>query len=580
MPTYISHGPPILSIFMVGPFSLLRQSLDSRNAHPYDSPSIHLMGQLYFFDKCGDVSPAAIQKWCIDASDPNWRGTCCAVCPNNLSTVGSRTALTVTILFSTLVIVVDPAEAPFNFLTSSVQGAAYLAALLIGLFATKISRFHAYYACDLSSLSCITLLTLDFSLFCSMGFVVPLAAASVTSSTYLFGSSHPPRRVTLPAVARDYSGKQSWSARIYSIWATASGDDESSTSRSRSRNIPSERSSSDDSYRYKDSSDTAHPGRFEEKLEGESPLTPKPHSKAPKKRDRGRSRSSHTRAKVVLEPGHILRPHRFKRQPGQSSPIIQGDTQSVALLPRERLKSSKQRAHKIQWDENRPFHHKFLETIHLPPPRRVPYYERTEEELREDEEELRKVEKKFAGEARDMWKKGKLRRRAIIWGNLLLLLIWCVTMVVMGITEGSEFEFSQHDCQDPNGTHMLWRASLCLLGLGFLVWIVLIVNFYHRPPETFPPEKVPSRLDELIDLPFSFSRDKKHKRKMAVPFWLSMTVFTIWGTFLWLACKFDRRLKTPSSRYSQVVPDYLAAADDSSLLAASVSRIIQLMMPH
>ncbi|ORY87401.1 hypothetical protein BCR35DRAFT_324456 [Leucosporidium creatinivorum] len=130
------------------------------------------MGLAYFEQTCpgSDITTKTVQAWCVLKE-----GTCCAVCPNNLATVGSRVGLIALTLFATLVVVYDAAEAPYNFLTVSMSSVAYLVAILqAGLRGGQISKFHAYYA-----------------LFASLGFLSPLAAISVSPNSYLYGESHP-----------------------------------------------------------------------------------------------------------------------------------------------------------------------------------------------------------------------------------------------------------------------------------------------------------------------------------------------------------------------------------------------------
>ncbi|GAA5896431.1 hypothetical protein JCM6882_001011 [Rhodosporidiobolus microsporus] len=128
------------------------------------------MGLDYFAKTCSaEPSLTAATVWCVAKE-----GTCCAVCPNTLSSVGTRIGLTFTVFFATAVTVVDGAEAPFIFLTTAVQALAYVGTVLFyGTGGSGISRFHAYYA-----------------LFASLGFLCPLAAISITAAWYLYGGSH------------------------------------------------------------------------------------------------------------------------------------------------------------------------------------------------------------------------------------------------------------------------------------------------------------------------------------------------------------------------------------------------------
>ncbi|TNY21017.1 hypothetical protein DMC30DRAFT_396061 [Rhodotorula diobovata] len=128
------------------------------------------MGLEHFQQACPAVSTLQdAQVWCVAKA-----GTCCGVCPNTLASLGTRVGLTVTVFFATLVVVIDGAEAPFIFMTTCLQAVAYLVTVLqAGLTGDGISRFHAYYA-----------------LLCSMGFLCPLAAASVTATHFSYGGAH------------------------------------------------------------------------------------------------------------------------------------------------------------------------------------------------------------------------------------------------------------------------------------------------------------------------------------------------------------------------------------------------------
>ncbi|GAA6004155.1 uncharacterized protein JCM10292_007264 [Rhodotorula paludigena] len=128
------------------------------------------MGLAHFTQLCPEQTTlTAVQEWCVAA-----KGTCCGICPNTLSSLGTRVGLTATIFFITAVTVYDPAEAPFNFMVGAFLALAYLVTVFqAGLTGSGISRFHAYYA-----------------LFCSMGWLCPLTAASVVAPHYGYGGSH------------------------------------------------------------------------------------------------------------------------------------------------------------------------------------------------------------------------------------------------------------------------------------------------------------------------------------------------------------------------------------------------------
>ncbi|BGP25259.1 hypothetical protein Rt10032_c04g1847 [Rhodotorula toruloides] len=137
------------------------------------------MGLSYFAQTCStEATSKAAQLWCVAKE-----GTCCGVCPNTLASLGTRIGLTFTIFFATVVTVVDGAEAPFIFLTTTLQALAYIITILqAGLTGDGLSKFHAYYA-----------------LLCALGFLCPLSAASVTATHYLYGGSHQKNGVRLLA---------------------------------------------------------------------------------------------------------------------------------------------------------------------------------------------------------------------------------------------------------------------------------------------------------------------------------------------------------------------------------------------
>ncbi|GAA5864042.1 hypothetical protein JCM1840_000682 [Sporobolomyces johnsonii] len=141
------------------------------------------MGLEYFAATCNTAATtAAATIWCVAKE-----GTCCGVCANTLASLGTRIGLTFTVFFATAVVVIDGAEAPFIFMTTCLQALAYILTVLQqGLLGEGISKFHAYYA-----------------LFCSLGFLCPLSAASLTATHFGYGGAHQKTGVRLLAYRTD-----------------------------------------------------------------------------------------------------------------------------------------------------------------------------------------------------------------------------------------------------------------------------------------------------------------------------------------------------------------------------------------
>ncbi|GAA5932244.1 uncharacterized protein JCM15063_001168 [Sporobolomyces koalae] len=142
------------------------------------------MGLDYFARVCDAKSPTDTDAllWCVTKE-----GVCCGVCPDTLASLGTRVGLSAAVFFATVVVIIEGPEAPFVFLTTSLQALAHLLVLLWeGLGGRGISRFHAYYA-----------------LLCSFGWMSPIAAAAFTATHYGYGGDHQNSGTRLPAYRTD-----------------------------------------------------------------------------------------------------------------------------------------------------------------------------------------------------------------------------------------------------------------------------------------------------------------------------------------------------------------------------------------
>lgn len=403
----------------------------------------HTMGLEYYIEKCGAADEVVVEKWCVDMAGD----VCCSVCANTLASIGTRVGLMMAVLMATWVIVYDGAEAPFNFLTTTVQALAYLSAVIAGIATKQISKFHAYYA-----------------LFSSLGFLVPLAAVSLTSSAYLYGGSHPPRGYKVPTVA------------------------------------PKHRKKANKTF-----------NRMLARVTNWTPDTPEP-APAPAREENSLGKEQ---AYYALE--------RFRRKsktPGAPAP---------GPIPITHTHVTPGPVHPPTAGEPKlPLRHQLRHAIRR---RRRPSTpnsvdSRTPSEIEKENEEHAKKVAKLRADAEKNRKEGAPRRNAMIIGNLLLVFAWLIVYCIIIFGEGHLFVFVQATCTDPVGTDILVRGCAAFIGVGILVWIVLVLNFFHDPNGK-------GSLDKLLDRPFSFSRSSRQRHKVMAPFLFSAIIFGVWQGLLW-----------------------------------------------
>ncbi|GAA5844477.1 hypothetical protein JCM9279_006319 [Rhodotorula babjevae] len=462
------------------------------------------MGLEHFQEVCPSVSSLQdAQVWCVAKV-----GTCCGVCPNTLASLGTRVGLTVTVFFATLVVVVDGAEAPFIFMTTCLQALAYLVTVLqAGLTGDGISRFHAYYA-----------------LVCSMGFLSPLAAASVTAPHFHYGGAHQTGSRLL-AFRTDLSTRR---ARADPT------DPPARQSRSyRSLGSPFFHSASRRPLRSTD------PFRHYEGTSTEaSPIVrPVDPDVALEPRQRGRRTESRLDEEAALESPKLL-PATPSSLLSRHSPILGSPAGSATRLAHPK------RQPRRSLDEPDPTLTALppleLAPAALPPPaalrRRLKKRQPPERPPRTRSsssdyapEQLRKIEKKTQD--------GRWRRWGMIVANALLFLLWlAVFLLVHGDVGG--FTFIQTTCTDPSSTELLTTASIALLCFSVLIFAVCALNFYSHV--------LHFHVRRILD----YSRGPGFWSQLAVPAVFSSIVFSLWLALLWTSYE-------------------LAAQPSSSLLAES-----------
>ncbi|GAA5890747.1 hypothetical protein JCM8208_004982 [Rhodotorula glutinis] len=450
------------------------------------------MGLEHFQAVCPSVSSLQdAQVWCVAKA-----GTCCGVCPNTLASLGTRVGLTMTVFFATLVVVVDGAEAPFIFMTTCLQALAYLFTVLqAGLTGDGISRFHAYYA-----------------LLCSMGFLSPLAAASVTAPHYHYGGAH-----------QTGSRLLAFRTNVSRHRAPADSTDEpAGQSRAyRSLGSPFFHSSlrrplrSTDPFQHHEGTSTeASP--IEPHLDEEAALeSPKLLPATPLAL---LSRHSPT---LGCPSASTSRASPHDRQPGRHTlppPLDDPDPTLTALPPFELSPAAlppppalRRRLKKRQPPERRPSPRAASPSSDYSP------------------EQLRKIEKKMQD--------GTWRRWGMIVANGALFLLWlAVFLLVHGVIGG--FNFVQTSCTDPQATELLTTASIALLCFSVIIFAVCALNFYSHI--------LHFHIRRVLD----YSRGPGFWSQLAVPAVFSTIVFSLWLALLWTSYE-------------------LAAQPTSSLLAES-----------
>ncbi|BGO92056.1 hypothetical protein NBRC10512_000787 [Rhodotorula toruloides] len=538
------------------------------------------MGLSYFAQTCStEATTKAAQLWCVAKE-----GTCCGVCPNTLASLGTRVGLTSTIFFATAVVVVDGAEAPFIFLTTTLQALAYIITILQAGFAGDgISRFHAYYA-----------------LLCALGFICPLSAASVTATHYLYGGSHQKSGVRLlafrtniqhphqhqnslsktshrgftdsPTVLRSFGSpffsstasgsryRQYEPAARPLITANVWNRDASSTDNSPVlRADEGERRDRFGETTLQPSSRRSSRTRDEEAEIESRPLdrlipasflsTPPLVSSSPKDAETERIPSPiehHSPRHHPLADEEIEHhsPHHGPSSPAPSSPGHRS--------PKHKELDSPSSPHSTQ---NSPHHDPH--SPHHPSPRpspRSPHDSTTalpplppsaldaglRQRAHHPQRSSRPVEQaddpsssddssasSVAGYTDEQRKKianktakGWWRRYGMLGSNAALFILWLVTLLYVHGIVGS-FKLTQTNCPDPTGTSLLSISTIVAIGLSLVVFVVTCANFYSH--------WVHYHLRRIFD----YSRDGNRWTRMVVPAIFSGTVFATWLSLLW-----------------------------------------------
>ncbi|GAA5872948.1 hypothetical protein JCM8547_003272 [Rhodosporidiobolus lusitaniae] len=499
------------------------------------------MGLAYFAATCdAEQTMTAATIWCVAKE-----GICCSVCPNTMSSIGTRVGLTFTVFFATAVTVVDAAEAPFIFMTTCLQALAYILTILQqGLFGSGISRFHAYYG-----------------LYCSLGFLCPLAAASATANHFLYGKSHPKSGVRLLDMRTDLKR------------------DPSAVSPSGHR-APHSLPKSRRDYLHLDSPSVPHGGltSFTMRSLGASPFF---------------SSGSHRTGREILRPLNETDPwNREVSSSAENSPYLRPDdgrlgkrhvrrnsiqdeeatigtppiraTPSALLAPAQPPSphshpSPRPSIRRSPRFEGRPSPRIIAEPDDLPdlPPLPAPAIPepspaplrqrkkltkpRPEEALLERQDsnrsvqtvytraELQKIERATKG--------GAWRKWGMLAANVALAVLWLVSYLLVHEYVGS-FTLIQTDCEDPDGTSILKIAASVFLGISVFIFFVFLLNFYTQ------------WLSKHLRRVFDYSRSANRWTRLAVPAIFSGLIFALWVTLLWTSYE-------------------LAAQPDSSLLATT-----------
>ncbi|GAA5992392.1 hypothetical protein JCM10908_000460 [Rhodotorula pacifica] len=495
------------------------------------------MGLAYFAAAC-PAQPPTLQAAAICLR----RGKCCGICGNTLATLGSRVGLSVTVLFSTAVTVVDGAESPFNFMTACVQAVAYLIAILIsGFGSSRISKFHAYHA-----------------LVAALGFLCPLAASAVTAPHYNYGGSHGETGKRLKHYGVDIRPK----GHTQSLGRTSNHHPTALIERSlgpfspsdadyahvrRFRTRQREARGKQDERRPLTSTRVWDPLHGASSVENSPVLLPEQEKSLANRDLEGgtesrRSPLSETSNRIALRLPSRATPSAFLHDDDDSLVGIQdrlstaGSEESES--PRSRSKSRSKTEEPL------------LESLHLPSPaipmhkrlssphiassrqsndsadsapdavgsadlaenRRVSigsngtaYSERTRERI------ARKVEK------------GAWRRYGMISANAALFSAWLITFLLVHGVSGGTYELGQTKCEDPSGTTILFAAQIVGIALSLLVGFVCWANFYSH------------YLHYQLRRIFDYSRGGPIWTRALVPAIFSGVIYCTWLVLLWTA---------------------------------------------
>ncbi|BGP16889.1 hypothetical protein JCM10213v2_004897 [Rhodosporidiobolus nylandii] len=490
------------------------------------------MGLEYFSQTCGtEATTQAATIWCVVKE-----GTCCAVCPNTLASVGTRIGLTFTVFFATAVVVVDGAEAPFIFLTTCLQALAYISTILYqGLRGAGISRFHAYYA-----------------LFSSLGFLCPLAAASVTAPHFHYGGSHPKKGVRLLAFRtnirhdadphsqslslarrhRDYLTDRSPALHgglaSFSMRSLGASPFFSSTCRGAGRGVrrpltstdpfkhhegtstenspvlrPREEGHEDPPERMSSSARSVRASRLSRQRippDDEEAAFPSPQLRATPSTLLGLQPQRSPHLDSLYQPDAPPSPHSFHSPHSPQSPQSHHHIDTFSSPPSPRSPLPPHSPHTLRRDSA---HHNSvtaLPSIPLPPPAlphapvlqpSVPRRRKRLQKVRNADERKEREKPssppRRASQASTVYEPaqrlrierktqgGAWRRYGMLTANVTLSLLWLFTLLCVHEVVGS-FKLIQTTCEDPAGTALLSIATEVFLALGAVVLFVFLLN--------------------------------------------------------------------------------------------------------
>ncbi|GAA6003060.1 hypothetical protein JCM10207_001967 [Rhodosporidiobolus poonsookiae] len=538
------------------------------------------MGLEYFAQTCSaDATLEAATTWCVAKE-----GTCCAVCPNTLASIGTRVGLTCTVLFATLVTVSDAAEASYGYMSTVLQALAYLLTIMQqGLFGSGVSRFHAYYA-----------------LFCSLGFLSPLAAASVTGAHFLAGKKHADALVLLDMLFGRQLPQRSLSKRLRHWFSpppartqfgcTTFNELGSSnpffSGRTRQHKpllapdtttpepSPVIRPARDLSRRSSRSrSARSRPYRLDdEEAALSSPDLPASDqtAEAGVQLRSSRTRSLHTSQASDRRPSLASSPHHHSSTRATPSSLFDHppSAQSTPLSRHSTTDSHRSTGGPRQEGGSEP------ESLTLPEPAQPVKQLRSWRRRKGDRSKLRKAQR--AADDADRAeptvakekspRKGEWRRWAMLLANFSLLVLWIITFLLVRGVVGS-FTLIQTDCTDPSGTQLLETSTMVFLVLALIICVLYVLKLARFSSfSSFPLRLIPrfcsyspTFLHKHVKRVFAYTKSDKDQRSLTqrerwtavlVPVMVGGVVFATWQALLWTA-------------YS------LAAQPDSSLLAVT-----------
>ncbi|KAM0789276.1 hypothetical protein ACM66B_000117 [Microbotryomycetes sp. NB124-2] len=506
------------------------------------------MGLAHFVHRCPQLGGSLhdVQEWCVRKS-----GTCCGVCPNQLATVGSRAGLTAVVFFSSAVIVFDGQEAPFNFMTILAQALAYLLAVLqAGFRGNQISKFHAYYA-----------------LLGSLGFLAPLSAVALTPNSLMYGRHYAkPGEILVPAV------RPTGRVKRKKLKAHALGESPTASStaplsvaaviarlnqeRERRPRVAKPRASDVEQGLNGASSPDQAFSLGQPMLAPTSQMSHTSSERRPTYPDDSRS-STYTPDSDSIENSALNESTSATASSTlrASSHHHYDDHLKISFGPDQDISFPIERRRSFKYPDTPEFGPggeaspsriigigTHSASTPLLQPRR-----RSRRKLTKSEPERKAKTPRFELNeaqrevAEQLLKDQAWRRRGYIAGFLTLWGVWVFTFLFVVDVGGTRLiKFSQTDCEDPDGTTLLFAANITLLVIGLVVFALFVANFYNH------------WLSHTTAKPFIYSRKGSRLQKCIVPGTISLLVFALWQIFLWTS-------------YSR------AAAPESSLLSADVN---------